>query len=50
MMEADGECEGDSEGLKCTVWLGSEGPQSPWERDQILASSSWEPLECSGVT
>ena len=49
MMEADGECEGDSEGLKCTVGLGSEGPQSPWERGHILVSSSWEPLECYGV-
>lgn len=48
MMEADGECEGDSEGLKCTVGLGSEGPQSPWERGHILVSSSWEPLECWG--
>jgi len=48
-MEADGECEEDSEGLKCTVGLGSEGPQSPWGRGQILVSSSWEPLECCGV-
>lgn len=48
-MEADGECEGDSEGLKCTVGLGSEGPQSLWGRGQILVSSSWEPLECCGV-